>query len=392
MSESMDPSPDSELGLVYRPAGQLHDYPIDVRWEVSRRHPYYLGFWELASHHHQNKLGDHPLDAWRGKLAVVMLQAIGVSGEPISPDTGAEKLTEGDHDPRFLTGTVQPVTMRAVIAMMLAALPTREQRDVSLLLSMASDDEHRVQEDDESRAFQRELAVMELKKLTSTALDSVPDVPLFYVHLGASQRSITRDLECQVRAWKKKRNIGTCKVQTEKLTEYLAVWDLREGWIGSGYDRSRGLTLAKVTTRLRTGAISTTSNRYRTAFRMITGHEFSPDLWWRLFGPLQFPEMSVDSTAVLSAPLRRRFRAPMPRPVPDSKVSPRRLTDESRASGIVEAGATVRDGIDWTTLKMDLEEQIDKGLSDEDIAEKLELADPRIVADLRSRIADLRSL
>jgi hypothetical protein len=257
---------------------------------------------------------------------------------------------------------------------------------------MASDDEHRAQEDDESRAIQRKLAVMELTKLTSTALDSVPDVPLFYVHLGASQRSITRDMECQVRAWKKKRNLGTCKVNTAKLTEYLAVWDLREGWIGSGYDRSQGLTLAKVTKRLRTGAISTTASRYRSAFEMITGHEFSPDLWWRLFGPLQFPEMSVDSTAVLSAPLRRRFRTPVPRPVPDSKVSPRRLTDQSRASAIVEAGATVRDEIDWTTLKMDLEEQIDKGLSDEDIAEKLELADPRTVADLRSRIADLRSL
>jgi hypothetical protein len=279
-----------------------------------------------------------------------------------------------------------------MILMMLAALPTREQRDVSLLLRVASDDEHRIQEDDESRTIQRNLAVMELKKLTSTALDSVPDVPLFYAHLRASQRSITRDMENQVRAWKKKRNIGTCKVHTEKLTEYLAVWDLREGWIGGGYDRFRGLSLAKVTTPLKTGAIASTHNRYRAAFRMITGHDFSPDVWWRLFGPLQFPEVSIDSAAILSAPLRHRLRAPIPRPVPDSKVSPRRQTDESRASGIVEAGATVRDGIDWTTLKMDLEEQIDKGLSDEDIAEKLELADPRIVADLRSRIADLRSL
>jgi hypothetical protein len=351
-----------------------------------------LGFWELASHHHQNKLGDHPLDAWRGKLAVLMLQAIGVSGEPISPDTGSEKLTKGDHDPTFLTGTVQPVTLRAMIVMLLAALPTREQRDVSLLLNMASDDEHRVPEDDESRTIQRELAVMELKKLTSTALDSVPDVPLLYVHLEASQRSITRDMEYQVRAWKKKRNIGTRKVHTEKMAVYLDVWDLREGWTGSGYDRSRGLSLAQVTTRLKTGAISTTANRYRSAFKMITGHDFSPDLWWRLFGPLQFPERFVDSTAVLSAPLRRRLRSPVPRPVPESMVSPRRKEDESQASGVVECGATAQDDVDLHILVMDLEELVDKGLSDEEIAEKLELANPRIVADLRSRIADLRSL
>jgi hypothetical protein len=125
---------------------------------------------------------------------------------------------------------------------------------------------------------------------------------------------------------------------------------------------------------------------------MITGHEFSPDLWWRLFGPLQFPEMSDDSTAVLSAPLRRRLLSPVRRPVPESIVSPRRKEDESRASGIVECGATAHDDVDLQTLVMDLEELVDKGLSDEEIAEKLELPDSRILADLRSRITDLRSI
>jgi hypothetical protein len=125
---------------------------------------------------------------------------------------------------------------------------------------------------------------------------------------------------------------------------------------------------------------------------MITGHDFSPALWWRLFGPLQFPEMSIDSAAILPAPFRRRFRSPVARPVPESMLSPRRKEDESQASGVVESGATARDDVDWQIFVMDLEEQFDKGLSDEDIAEKLKLADPRIVADLRSRIADLRSL
>jgi hypothetical protein len=392
MTESPDPSPDSERGLVYRPAGQLHDYPIDVRWEVSRRHPYYLGFWELASRYWRNELSDHSGDEWLGKLAAVMLQTIGIHGEPISPNSDAKALSEGDYDLSFLTGSVQPVTMRAIVTMLLSALPTREQQAVSKLLSMASDDEHRVEKDDESRTLQKYNAQMELLKIPSKALDSTPASPLFLVHLGASLRSIVRDTQSQVRAWKKKRNIGTCKVHTEILTEYLRVWDMREGWMGSGYDRSRELSLAKVTTRLKTGAISTTANRYRSAFQMISGHKFSPELWWRLFGPLQFPELCVDSTAVLSAPLRRRLRSPVPRPAPESMVSPRRKEDESQASGVVECGATARDDVDLRILVMDLEELVDKGLSDEDIADKLELSDPRSVADFRSRIADLRSL
>jgi hypothetical protein len=379
------------LDLVYRPSTQLHDYPIDVRWEVSRRHPYYLQFWELAALYRQNKLVGHPVEEWLGKLAVIMLQAIGVQGEPISPETRAEVLRDGGYDPSFLTGTVQPITMRGIIVMLLSALPTHEQRIVSTLLSMASDDEHQVEADDERRTIQRSLAQAELLKLSSKALDSVPDAPLFYVHLGASQRSIIRDLECQIRAWKKKLNVGTCKVHSEKLKTYLDVWDLREGWTGSGYDRSREASFADVTRQLKTGSISTTVNRYRSAFLMITGNEFSPALWWRLFGPLQFPEMSADSTTVLSAPLRRRFRSPVSQPVPESKVSPRTV-DESRPTGIVQGGATIRDDIAWTDLVMDLKDLINRGLSDQEIAEKLELESPTIVATIRMRITDFDSI
>ena len=80
-----------------------------------------------------------------------MLQTIGIHGEPISPNSDAKALSEGDCDPSFLTGSVQPITMRAIVAMLLSALPTHEQHAVSELLSMASDDEHRVEKDDENR-------------------------------------------------------------------------------------------------------------------------------------------------------------------------------------------------------------------------------------------------
>jgi hypothetical protein len=392
MSESIDPSPDSELGLVYRPTGQLHDYPIDVRWELTRRHPYYLHFWNMALRYRRNELKDDSIAEWVGKLAVVMLQTIGIHGEPISPESDAETLREGDCDPSFLTGTVQPITMRALVVMLLSALPIHEQRVVSMVLSMASDDEHKIEGDDENRTIQKQLAQMELLKVTSKALDSVSEVPLFFVHLGASQRSIERDMRCQIHAWKKKLSIGTCKVQAEKLSDYLAVWDLREGWTGSGYDRARVLTFKEVTERLKTGSISTTANRYRSAFEMITGHEFLPDLWWRVFGPLQFSTAAANPAAVSSAPLRRHFRSPAPRPVPDSTVSPVAQQHQSRASGLVESGAAVTDDFEWRDFVSDMRELIKKGFSDDLIAEKMELRDPRIVAAFRSRIADFDSI
>jgi hypothetical protein len=392
MSEQPDPIYDLKDDIVRRPEGQLRDYPIDLRWELTRRHPYYLLFWETASRYRRNELSDHPGAEWVGMLAAVMLGMIGVHGEPISPASNAEALREGNYDLSFLTGTVQPITMRALVAMLLSALPTHEQRAVSMLLSMASDDEHKVEADDENRTTQKRLAQMQLLKVTSKALDSTAEVPLFFVHLGASQRSILRDMEYQVRAWKKKLNIGTCKVQTEKLSDYLAVWDLRDGWTGGGYDRARELTFKAVTERLNTGSISTTANRYRHAFQMITGHEFLPELWWRIFGPLQFSTAAANPAAVSSAPLRRHFRSPAPRPVPDSTVTPVAQQHESRASGLVESGAAVTDDFEWRDFVSDMRELIKKGFSDDLIAENMELRDPRIVAAFRSRIADFDSI
>jgi hypothetical protein len=393
MTEPAELTPESDSGLLFRPPMHLHDFPIEARWELTRRHPYYLIFWELASLYRQNKLSDGPAQEGWGMLALNMLSSIGVHGVPISPESDFEKLIEGDHDPTFLTGSVQPISIRAIMVMLLSALPRPEQEILACLLTVASSDEYRVEEDDEGRSLQRQLAVVELAKMTNVVFDSTPDVPLFFVHLQSSQRSIIRDMEDQVRFWKKKRNLGNRKVHPDKYKDYLAVWDLREGWTGSGYDRSKELTFAEVARRLHEGSISSTANRYKSAFQMIVGHGFSPETWWRLFGHLQFSEFSSDSRQILAAPLRRRFRSNIPRPVPDSQVSPTpSSSNEARATGIVEMRSVVEDDIDWTDLRMDLEDLIDKGLSDEAIAKKLELSSSGVVADFRMRMTDFRSI
>jgi hypothetical protein len=63
--------------LVNRPPFQLRSLPVPVRWEVSRRHPYYLLAWERAGDHHgrfekrraPNCLTDQPGSVEQTKVA-----------------------------------------------------------------------------------------------------------------------------------------------------------------------------------------------------------------------------------------------------------------------------------------------------------------------------------
>jgi hypothetical protein len=227
-------------------------------------------------------------------------------------------------------------------------------------------------------------------QLASASLDSYPVIPLFYIHFGASQRTIAADMEDQVQRWKTRRGLGSSNVHTAKLDKYLEVWDLREGWNGGAYDRSRELTFAEVGRRLKIKKISTVANRYRSAFQMITGHQFMPELWWRLFGPLKVSRLLGDPAAILSAPIRRHLRSPVRRPVPDSRISPQ--TDRTHAVGMAEAGSAIRDDIEHVDLLLDLQELIGRGLSDDEIARHLELSDPKVVAFVREQVDDFRSI
>lgn len=127
------PSPVGPDGLVRRPAGHLHDLPFDLRWEVTRRHPYYLGLWEVARlyrDHFQDLPPDRQVAAY---AAMLVLVGIGVTGRPVDPATTADEILRAD-DPTFLTATVQPVTLRAMVAALLTALPPAEQVVVGALL------------------------------------------------------------------------------------------------------------------------------------------------------------------------------------------------------------------------------------------------------------------
>lgn len=374
--------------LISRPPNQLHDFPVQYRWEVSRRHPYYLVFWQDALAYRQGRPSDAEGQTLLRQAAMLILGAIGITGEPVDPSTGFEEIVGSDADPAFLAGSVQPITLRSVVTMLIHALPAAERVVVGAILTTSGSAEYARDGDDSEQSQQKLQAMSQLMQIASQPLDSCADAPLFYIHLDASQRTIASDLEEQVRRWKRRRGISERRIHTRKLQSYLDVWDRREGWTGGGYEWAEEHSFMQISRQLR-ASLSTVVNRYRSAFQLITGHEFSPALWWRLFGPVKFSTLFQNPADALSRSVRRRLQSPVRRPVPDSVVTPR-SQEGSGDGGIVNLGSAVCDDVTLVDLRLDLEDLISRGLSNEEIARRLGVDSPEAIAQVRGRLDEFR--
>lgn len=119
MGKTTRPTSEEQPESFGRPPGQLHDFPVNVRWEVTRRHPYYLIFWNEALRSRRDPPGADSAEAGHRHVAMLILGSIGGFGEPVSPATDFPDLIAGAPDPAFLAGSVQPMTFRAVVAMLI---------------------------------------------------------------------------------------------------------------------------------------------------------------------------------------------------------------------------------------------------------------------------------
>jgi hypothetical protein len=273
--------------------------------------------------------------------------------------------------------------------MLIQTLPAAERAALGACFMCSGDHEYAIDGDDWRRSEQGIQAALRLAQIPSAALDSYPDAPLFYMHLGASQRTIVRDVEDLVRRWKRRRGIPERRFHADKLPLYLQAWDLREGWKGDGYDRTREHTLAQIAKQLDV-PVSTAASRYIAGFRMITGHEFSPDVWRRIVAPLKLSEVFVEPEILLSAPMRRRLQSPVRRPVPDTVVSPE--MDQPHTSSVVERETqTVGSEQESVDLLLDAEDLIAKGLADEEVAKRLEVS-PEIIHYIRGRTNEFQQI
>jgi len=204
-----------------------------------------------------------------------MLGTIGVSGPPVPPATEFKDIGD-EATPAWMTGTIHPITFRGLLGLLLACLPdTTKQAAADLFQRAAADEDGNVE------------ALFDLGRLTDDALDLFPDELIVSLSPTATTRQLQPDILEAIERFRGQRSILAQRNREEKYDAYLRVWDLREGWANGEYHVGEERTLAKIAEELGK-SLSTISNRYRRAFELITGHEYSPELWFRVLGPNKF--------------------------------------------------------------------------------------------------------
>jgi hypothetical protein len=378
--EAPDNEGAGESWFVPRPSSALMDLPVAYRWEVTRRHPYYLRFWPLAHRYHSDPSTDPQQRALEAAAALI-LHGIGVSSDPPAPGSSLESLGAGSLSQAWKSGAVAPVTFRGLVGMLLAGLPPDLLGEVGRLLQECASAAG-------PEPGERYRFLTDLCALRHPALDALPGRPMVSVNIGAPQRIITQALEQFTRQWKEQQGISERRRRDDKLNDYLAVWDLREGWLSDHYDASRARTLREIGQELRV-PVSTAANRYRSAFRLIVGREYSPALWARVLGFLKVCDW-LDPQELPRRTLRRPWRDRQPREVPESVLQAPGAGRE--APGLLNT-AGVSDGeIAHVDLVLDIQHLVAEGWSNAEIVAELELAAPgaeEMIEFLRQRDQDL---
>lgn len=352
-----------EHGLIARPIAVLNSLPLDYRWEYTRRHPYYLLFWEQAHKHWQNPAKEGP-EKLLGEASVLMLQLIGVASDPPPPSTNdldAAPLSRAWQD-----GAISVLSFRGLIGAMLRELPPESRVAIGNLLAQPA----LGKEGGTPLGYDAMASLMALK---DSSLDKSPVAPIISVNVHAPLRAILQAVELKVKEWKTQLGITEHRRRDDKLPDYLRVWDLREGWTGDGYNRRNEKTFAQVARELGE-SLPTVANRYRAAFRYLAGHDYRPDLWARLFGAFKTSE--IISCQVPKRSLRRPWKSPTKREVPETVVACQPSTGHQ--GSFLERMKVVQDLRESAELIMDVQTLLAKGFDPERIAEELEIAAPEV--------------
>ncbi|MEI8372315.1 MAG: hypothetical protein WCJ35_05685 [Planctomycetota bacterium] len=297
-------------GVVARSSFQLRSLPIRYRWEVSRRHPYYQHWWRVAQAYYRNEPVRHPAEPLLRQSAVVLLGMIGVSGEPPDPGTEFSDLEAAQLNAAWLSGAIHPVSLRGIAGLLIAMLPKETLGHVGQRLVEAGCD-------DLANALPRRVqAMLELNALDLPGLNSYADEPIVSVNPAASGRQITKAISDLLKQWKNERKLEEKRDRSDKYADYLRVWDLREGWTGEKYDLSREKKLKEVAIELGI-ELSTVNNHYRSAFEMIVGQPYLPDLWCRVFAVVKLMDLTGENV-VGRVTHHRPLISPTWRPIPES--------------------------------------------------------------------------
>jgi hypothetical protein len=210
-----------------------------------------------------------------------------------------------------------------------------------------------------------------LHRLRHPAFNSFPNRPVVGINVNAPLRVVVEAIEQLVRQWKDESEITQRRRRDDKLEDYLTVWDLREGWTIDHYGSVRERTFLQIAQQLGV-SISTVANRYRSAFRLIFGCDYTPERWARTLGFLKVTDW-VAPEELPKRTLRRPWRSRQPRrPVPESVLQPSHPDGE--LDSILNVAGVCQDEIAFVDLVFDIKDLMEQGESNDAIRQKLELS------------------
>ncbi len=375
MIQSQIPFGDApDRDFVLRDARTLRALPLGAQWEFTRRHPYYQLVWRLAPAVQQQFFEKRVADTNQATQVFAMCAAIGVvphvDGLP-DPATEFNKL-DGPASEWAYPNSVRPLLVRDMICILLRALPREDAKQAARLLA-AVDDGEAIEGDDESRSLLRGALIQSTMTMTSDAFLTIVDAPFFSVLVECSQRQIEADLSTHVKRLREQRKITESRVQVAKMKVYLDTFDAVEGWLNGRFQLDQMRTIRDASTFLKARP-STVWTRYREAFRLLTGHPYTFELWFRVLAMFKIAQSQLNAEPQSFKELARRSeqysrgRARDERkPIPESVIAG---TSESANELLRHIDAT-QSNTQLTDLRLSLEEAFASNASDLEIAKQL---------------------
>jgi hypothetical protein len=362
--------------MVSRPNEIMQLLPPAMRWECTRRNPLYLMFWNTAQRIDGLSTEKKRLVHDAAKLILLL---IGVTGDPPSPALRADELDAEEIKSIWRDGAIAPMSIRGLVSILVGHLLTAETKKTIADLILRSLD---------VSAADPQANLDLISAVSKTAN------PQFDLHLPslavtinplAPQRAIASAIEQIVQDYKTSHGIPEKRRRDDKLDEYLAVWDAREGWNGEGYDRQNECSFKGIARRTKK-SISTLSNQYQSAFKYIIGHDYSPELWSFTIG------IAKMAGRLGGGPSKTAQNRPMitgrKREVPNSVVS---ISGETHEDVLKNAGFDSTD-ISQFELYEDIGTLIKAERTTDQIIAELELGQSndaiKLIAYYRNRLAE----
>lgn len=349
-------------GLLVRDPQTILSLPPGLRWEVTRRHPSYVMSWEKAAQPDEqlSPIAGLVRDATRAALHAIQVSEI-------YPDPALEATEAGfsDIDTVWQDGAIAPLQVNSILGALHMLLPPESRRLCAEFFHRSAGIPSQITDlPDEQKAGAAEAGFNLLKDLKATEELAVllPGL-MFSVNIHAPQRAVVdavKGLHTQLRS---DLNITEQRRRWDKLSDYLEVWDRREGWEAGTYDARKETLLREISQDLGV-PVSTALNHYKKAFEHIFGHKYTPELWSTYMFVPKYGGFLESEPCIRRT--RRDRQSRTRRDVPSSSLGQAGTTD------FVAASTHATDNTFESDLVSDLIALINLGRADGEIAQELD--------------------